>query len=184
MVIKEEPEWAFVTAADRCALLRHGLVVVGDGVWSGDRYVEVVSPRGERALALAREHFAADVEVMVVGETHRQLRPRTSVGHMEREPGRLQVRYVLASEEHMDEILVEEDDETVVVYALVCEPMMRRSATGCGQPFHVYLESPLADRTVIDGVTGEPVPYRNVYDELVAKKLAVAPDDDQATGLS
>jgi hypothetical protein len=30
----------------------------------------------------------------------------------------------------------------------------------------VYLDQPLADRVVIDGVTGSPVPYRNIYAEL------------------
>ena len=34
---------------------------------------------------------------------------------------------------------------------------------GARARFHVYLESPLGDRTVIDGVSGDAVPYKNVY---------------------
>jgi len=30
----------------------------------------------------------------------------------------------------------------------------------------VYLDRPLGDRVVIDGVTGSPVPYKNIYAEL------------------
>lgn len=86
--------------------------------------------------------------------------------------------------DRMDEVLVEEDEETVVVYALVCEPMSRSGERRCDMPFHVYLEAPLGGRTVIDGVTGEPIPYRNVYDELVAEGLAVGADDDEVTRLS
>jgi hypothetical protein len=28
---------------------------------------------------------------------------------------------------------------------------------------HVYLEETLGDRTVVDGVSGDAVPYKNVY---------------------
>jgi hypothetical protein len=57
---------------------------------------------------------------------------RRCVGHMEREPGRLQLRYVLRGDDEM----------------------------------YVYLDRPLGDRTVVDGVGGQPVPYVNVYAQL------------------
>ena len=33
-------------------------------------------------------------------------------------------------------------------------------------PYHVYLDAPLGDRTVIDGMTGAAVPYKNVWAEI------------------
>jgi hypothetical protein len=44
------------------------------------------------------------------------------------------------------------------VYRVGDEPGPRYEA-----PVHVSLDRPLGDRAVIDGVTGEAVPYKNVY---------------------
>jgi hypothetical protein len=85
---------------------------------------------------------------------------------MEREPGRLQLRFVLRGDEHVDDIVVAEDDESVVVYAIVCASVAGTDGQAWEGPWHVYLGQPLANRVVIDGVTGSPVPYRNIYAEL------------------
>lgn len=86
---------------------------------------------------------------------------------MEREAGRLQLRFVLWPDEHVDDIVVAEDATTVAVLGTVCTP-----ETGgrecCEVPCHVYLERPLGDRAVVDGLTGQPVPYKNVYETLGA----------------
>jgi hypothetical protein len=37
-------------------------------------------------------------------------------------------------------------------------------------PYHEYLRAPLGDRTVIDGTTGEAVPYKNIYAELERRR--------------
>jgi hypothetical protein len=58
-----------------------------------------------------------------VDTTLRQLIPRASVAYREREPGRLQLRFVLDADEHMHEIVVEEDDDVVEVFATVCGPV-------------------------------------------------------------
>ena len=84
---------------------------------------------------------------------------------MEREPGRLQLRYVLRGDEEMYEIEVAEDDRTVVVTATVLTGA-DAEADACECPWHVYLDRPLGDRTVVDGVGGQPVPYVNVYAQL------------------
>ena len=84
---------------------------------------------------------------------------------MEREPGRLQLRYVLRRGEHLDELLVAEDDERVVVYGTICTPIDPQLGGGEEEsPYHVYLDEPLGKRTVIDAVAREPVQYFNVYD--------------------
>src|SRR3954447_21260044 len=181
MRINDERVWTWVTAEDRCELLSSGVVVIDDHVGrKGRRSVSVVSPLGMPALEAVGARFGKDVEIEYVGETHRSLRPRRCVGYMEREPGRLQVRYAFASEDHMDEVLCEEDGERVVVYGLVCcyagstEPEWRE------EPFHVYLRSALGGRTVVDGVTGEPIPYRNVYEEMAAEGLIAHPGGDDS----
>ena len=65
-------------------------------------------------------------------------------GSREREPGRLQLRFVVDVDEHMHDIVVVEEDDTVVVSAVVCTPttgVWREQFEG---PFHVYLENPSA----------------------------------------
>jgi hypothetical protein len=85
---------------------------------------------------------------------------------MEREARRLQLRFVLCGDEHVDDIVLAEDDESVVVYGIVCTSVAGTNGRAWEGPWHVYLGQPLGDRAVIDGVTGSPVPYRNIYAEL------------------
>ncbi len=85
---------------------------------------------------------------------------------MEREPCRLQLRYVLRGDEHVDDIVVAEDDETVAVLGTVCTSVIGDTGETVECPTHVYLRRPLGDRRVIDGFNGEEVPYKNVFVEL------------------
>ncbi len=106
----------------------------------------------------------------------RELTPRRCVGHMEREPGRLQLRLVLHPGEYVSAIDIEEHDEAVVASATVCRPGGDDGhgdgddgdgdGDACEVPCHVYLERPLGDRAVRDGHFGHAVPYRNIYAEL------------------
>jgi hypothetical protein len=96
-----------------------------------------------------------------VDTTLRQLTPRASVAYREREPGRLQLRFVLDADEHMHEIVVEEDND-------VRDGLRSREwpvGRGHQGPWHVYLERPLAGRSVVDALSGREVPYRNVLAE-------------------
>ncbi len=164
--IDPEIVWSFVTAEDRAALLRKGVVVLGDGRSRQGRWVFVTGVNPDRARVDARQHFGPKVVIDVVGTVPRHLAPRACDGHMEREPGRLQVRYATTRSEHIDDVLVAEDDEQVVVFATVCTPLINEERHLMEAPHHVYLERPLGGRKVFDGVTGREVPYRNVYDEL------------------
>jgi hypothetical protein len=67
----------------------------------------------------------------------RELSPRRCVGHIEREPGRLQLRFVLYPGEHMCEIDIEEDDEAVVAFASVCGPIDEDDEAVKGARFRV-----------------------------------------------
>jgi hypothetical protein len=101
-----------------------------------------------------------------VDETPRRLEPRSAVAHREREPGRLQLRFVLDVDEHMHAIDVVENDDSVVVFATVCTPVTRTRNHLVDAPFHVYLEQPLGQRRVVDAISGRDVPYRNVLAEV------------------
>jgi len=84
------------------------------------------------------------------------------LGQREREPGRLQLRVAMCGGEGICETIVEEAEDTVRVRVLLCYDEERVAEYGKREyvncPVHVYLESPLAGRTVIDVQTDEPVP--------------------------
>jgi hypothetical protein len=155
-----------LAADQRTSLLRHGIVVLDEQLDADEPCVTVAAPRTVAADALVCEAFGQRVSVEVAGELPRELWPRPCVGYMEREPGRLQLRYVLRGDQHVDDIVVAEDDDAVVVFATVCMSLAGSSGEACEVPFHVYLDRPLGDRTVIDGVSDKPVPYSNVYERL------------------
>jgi hypothetical protein len=99
-------------------------------------------------------------------DTPRRLAPRSFTDHCEREPGRLRLRLVLARDEHVDDIVVEEEDDRIVAFAAVCSPTIGAPPEQGEGPFHVYLEEPLGERKVIDALSGRALPYRNVLAEL------------------
>jgi hypothetical protein len=105
-------------------------------------------------------------------DTLRRLAPRSCVGHCEREPGRLQLRFVIDVDEHMHDIVVVEHDDSVVVCAAVCSPTTGMCRDQIEAPFHVYLDEPLGERTVVDALTGRAVPYEDVWAELAAEEAA------------
>jgi hypothetical protein len=92
---------------------------------------------------------------------------------MEREPGRLQLRYVLFLGEGVCDVVVDEDDDAVTVHGFICagenqEPVDCTQSCAC--PVHIYLDRPLGNRAVIDGHTNRRVPFRDVYAEIEARE--------------
>ena len=128
--------------------------------------VDVAGGHEEWVIPAVQAQLGPDVHVNVPGRLPRRLRPRRCVGYKEREPGRLQLRYVLVGDEHLDEIVVAEDDSSVVVYATICTSVIAETGEATEGPWHVYLDRPLGDRAVIDGFGGVPVPYKDIYREL------------------
>jgi hypothetical protein len=161
-----------ISTEDRSALLRERVVVhaIHDDEFGTRMYV--TAPDDKRAIDMVAERLGDDIEINVCGDVPREISPRRCYGHMEREPGRLQLRYALHDEEPVNEVVVAEDDEQVVVCGTICAPMDLEVEDTVGHPYHVYLKQPLGERDVIDAVVGLPVPYFNVYDgieERVAK---------------
>ena len=68
--------------------------------------------------------------------------------------------------EHVNDIVVEEDEGRIVAFAAVCSPTIGGHPEQMEGPFHVYLEEPLGERKVIDALSGRELPYRNVLAEL------------------
>jgi hypothetical protein len=115
--------------------------------------------------------------------TPRRLAPRSCVAYCEREPGRLQVRLVVDRDEHIDDIVVIEDDDSVVVCASICSPTTGVRRDQIDAPFNVYLDEPLGERKVIDALSGRAVPYRHVLAEIAAEQAlrnGEDPDHDEA----
>jgi hypothetical protein len=159
-----------LAASQRTRLLRAGIVLLDEDLHRRTPRV-VVAGAGEGRIGRAvAEELGAAVEVEIASELPRLLVPRRCVGHMEREERRLQVRFVLYGDEHMDEIVVTEDDECVVVYEIVCAAVAGTSRDGCECPWSVYLDLPLGDRVVIDGATGSPVPYKNIWADMASSE--------------
>jgi hypothetical protein len=152
-----------VGPADRVALLRLGIVVVAAEAGPAGGRVAATGASEAQVRELVASRLGDGIDVDVLGELPRRLESRRCVGYMEREPGRLQLRLGLYGDEHVDEIVVAEDERAVVVFATVCTSAHNELGVVCERPFHVYLERPLADRTVIDGTCGSAVPRRNVY---------------------
>jgi hypothetical protein len=154
-----------ITFEDQMALLQDGVVV--HSVHHYEEYATRVYVTGPDPTS-ARESVVArlgdQVEVTVCGHVPRELRPRRCDGHMEREPGRLQLRYAMQEEEHLDEIVVAEDDQRVVVFGTICSPVGLLPGHRVESPHQVYLRGPLNGREVVDAVVDAAVPFFNVYD--------------------
>jgi hypothetical protein len=155
-----------VADADRVALLQHGIVVVEVDATPGRLRVGVTGAGEARVRETVARRLGEEVEVDILDDLPRRLEPRRCAGYREREPCRLQVRFELRGDEHVDDIVVAEDERTVVVFATVCTSVAGEAGEPCEGPWHVSLERPLGDRPVIDGACGNAVPYKNVYADL------------------
>lgn len=153
-----------VSPQDRVTLLKEGIAVLSVEPDRQGTRVYVTGRDDERVRERVTELLGDALDVWVVGEIPRQLRPRPCAGYLERDPGILQLRYVVLGAQHVDDITVAEDDETVVVFGSVCTSSMGEDGEPIDCPVHVALDRPLEDRVVIDGVSGREVPYRNVYE--------------------
>ena len=155
-----------ISPEDSVALLTLGIVVLAAEADEGGSAVHVAGGHEEWVRAAVQAQSGPDVDVDVCGRLPRGLRPRCCAGYMEREPGRLQLRYALVGDEHLDDIVVAEDDSSVVVFAMICTSVIAEIGEAMEGPWHVYFDRPLGGRAVIDGFGGGPVPYKDIYREL------------------
>jgi|tagenome__1003787_1003787.scaffolds.fasta_scaffold20888224_1 hypothetical protein len=152
-----------IDATDRTALLRQGITVTNARRTNGRLHLFLSGGDEERVRAAVAARLGGEVDVCILDELPRRLRPRGCSGHIEREPGRLQLRYVLWGGECMGDIVVFEDARSVVILGLICEPVGGDAGEPREFPFHVYLDRPLGTRTVYDGCGGGEVPVKDVY---------------------
>src|SRR3954469_2182327 len=179
MPIHDPPTFTPEVEAARATLLRRGIAVLFQETtpkWGSVLYVSSVRPEwAERAMA----ELLPGVEFEWRGETPRELRPRAIHRCCEREPGRLQLRVVVGSEEHVDEILVAEDDHIVAVLVTVCMPVAGPLGEQCDVPCHVYLDRPLGTRKVIDAVRGEELEFLDLdalWERATSRAASLADD--------
>ena len=85
---------------------------------------------GGHVVPAVQAQLGATAEVHVWGWLPRRMLPRGCLGHMEREPKRLQLRYVIVGQEHMEDIAVAEDDET----SSSMQPSPRRRTAKSARP--------------------------------------------------
>ena len=153
-----------VSPQGHVALLKEGIAVLSVEVDRRGTHVCVAGRDESHVRKRVAEVLGDEVDVWVVGDVPRQLRPRACAGYLERDPGVLQLRYVIQGAQHVDDIVIAEDDETVVVFGTVCMSVVGEGGEPIDAPAYVMLDRPLDDRVVIDGVSGEVVPYRNIYE--------------------
>jgi len=156
-------ESGIVSAEDSVALLKEGIAVLSVEDLGGRVQVGATGRDEERVRRRVVERLG-DVDVWVVGDVSRQLRPRAACSYMEAQPTLLQLRYIVQGHQHVDEIVTAEDEETIVVFGCVCMSVVGDEGEAIDAPAYVVLERPLGERTVIDGVSGEILPFRNIYE--------------------
>ena len=158
-----------ISEQDHAVFREHGITVLTARTYDGRLSVNVTGPDGEHVRDIVRARLGAEVDVGVCGDTPREIRPIACCGHMERDAGRLQLRYVMGGDRHLDHIEVREDDDAVFIYGTVCVPVEDDYGDEMECPYHVYLDRSRGGRPVIDEVNNRRVPYKNVYDELKRK---------------
>lgn len=77
-----------ITAAQRAALLREGVVVLEAELEGPRPHIVVTGAGRERVQTLVEQRFGSHVEIDIASDLPRELRPWRCVGHMEREPAR------------------------------------------------------------------------------------------------
>jgi hypothetical protein len=146
-----------ISTDDRIDLLRERVVVhaVRDDLFG--THVAVTGPDEERARALVTDLFETRVDVAVCGDRPRGIHPQRCGGYVKRGARTLELRYELLPNEHVDEILVAEDEDRVVVLATVCAPVDRKLGDIVEYVYSVHLQRSIGDRIVLDAVENEPV---------------------------
>src|SRR5262245_3982155 len=129
-----------VSAQDRTALFRRGITVVSAVREDGKLRLEVTGGDDERVIGEIRGRCGEDTQVEVRDAYPRQLCVTRCSGYMEREPKRLQLRWVVWPNETIADIVVVEDDESVVVLGLKSVSFERTEDDPYECPTHVYLD--------------------------------------------
>jgi hypothetical protein len=158
-----------LSTEDREALLIERILVHSIHTDEAGTRVYATGPNPKRTLDFLTGRLGKEVDVVICGDMPREVRLRACAGYEEREPRCLDLRYRLRGGEHMDLIMVAEDERRVVVHGTVCVPVGVMQIGEEDHVHHVYLESPLDGREVFDAVAVDTVPTRETISELPSR---------------
>jgi hypothetical protein len=149
----------WVSREDRVALAaRDGIFVHSVRRQRGSLRVFVTGPHE----ALTRDRVAMQLgheyDIRYCGDVPRAVRPVQCYAYAEADPGCLDLRFMLRFEQQVADVLVVEDDDTVVVLGYVCMSVLGDAGDPAERCVPAYLSQPLGSRLVIDAFSREPVP--------------------------
>ena len=153
VVLSDAPAFSDDVRAVQAQLLRRGVAVLAEEEHRGTRFLTVSSYNRDRT-ALVSE-LLPDVQVDWAGRTARQIVPARCVGWRKKADDVLRVWIALHTDEHIDEVVAAENDDEVVVLAFACTPTAGSEGGWRSEPIRVDLDSPIGDRQVICGFSGE-----------------------------
>ena len=152
----DEPVLVGDLQAAQADLLRAGVVVLDDLCERGERTITAAGPTADHVRD-ALVDVAPGASVDWAGPAPRRLTSVPCGGYRHRGGNLLRVWVPVEQDGHVDEVIVAEDDEQVVVLAVVCTRGAPRVRVRHEEPHRVWLREPLGDREVVDGVTGRPL---------------------------
>jgi hypothetical protein len=142
--------------AARAGLLARGVIVLDEErTKKGVKTLYVASMQQEWAEVAVPAALGDEWEVHWISETPRRITPRRLLDYSDRGMGGLKLGIVLHAEEHVDEVVLAEDDEKIVVAAYVCRPALPVRSGTCQDVVKVCAQRDVGGRLVIDFCTGE-----------------------------
>ncbi|MDA0169823.1 hypothetical protein OJ998_12070 [Solirubrobacter taibaiensis] len=146
-----------ISTEDRSAFLRERVVI--HAIHNDEFGVRMYAtgPGEQRTKQVIADRLGAEIEVTVCGHVPREVRPRSCSYARERDPRRLLLLYDTQGDEHVNDVIVAEDDAQVVIYGTLCAPIELAPGDESDSRYHAYLDKPLGGRMVIDAVSGRPV---------------------------
>jgi hypothetical protein len=153
----DDTHW--ITREDRVLLAaRDGIFVHSVRRFRGSLRVFVTGPHEELTRDRVAMQLGPEFDVRYCGDAPRAVRPAQCFAYSEGDPGCLDLRYMLRFEQQVADVLVVEDDDTVVVLGYVCMSVLGDSGDPAERAVPAYLRQPLGSRLVIDAFSREPVP--------------------------
>src|SRR3954447_26604257 len=146
-----------ITQEDRVALAARDAIFVLSMRHDAQRTrVFVTGPDERRTRAAVAERLGRELDVLYCGDLPREVRPRPCWGY-ERDPGCLDLRFALRSDQQVADVEIVEDNATVVVLGLICLSAAAPPGEPVDRVIPAYLSRPLGERTVIDAFNRERV---------------------------
>lgn len=153
----DDSHW--ISREDRVVLAaRDGIFVHAVRRYRGSLRVFVTGPH--EALTRDRVHMQLgdDFDVRYCGDAPRSVRPAQCFAYAETDPGCLDLRYMLRFQQQVADVLVAEDEDTVVVLGFACMSVLGDAGEPAERSVAAFLSEPLGSRRVIDAFSREPVP--------------------------